>query len=56
MKLSALVAGGALAAAVLEGSLNPSSLVPKVTGQLVLASKIGLVEPLAALQQQFWIR
>ena len=52
MKLSALLAGGALATVVLEGSLNPLSLLPKATDQLLLGqrkgiSQLGLVETLA---------
>ncbi len=41
MKLSALLAGGALATVVLEGSLNPLRLIPKATDQLLLAPRKG---------------
>ena len=52
MKLSAIVAGGTLASAVLESSLNPLSLIPKLTDQLLLGPKQGhliqgVVNPLA---------
>ena len=52
MKLSALLAGGALATAVLEVSLKPLSIIPQVTNQLLLAPRkgslqFGLVETLA---------
>ena len=53
MKLSAILAGGAIATVALEGSLNPLSLIPKATSQLLLAPKkdslqLGLVDTLVA--------
>jgi len=49
LKLSAMVAGGGLAAIVLGSSLKPLNLIPNVAGQLLGGSKgtaLGLVEPL----------
>ena len=39
MKLSALMAGGALATVVLDGSLKSLYLIPKSTDQLVVGSQ-----------------
>ena len=51
LKLSAMMAGGALATIVLESSLKPLALIPKATDQLLARSKkgsteMGLIEPI----------
>ena len=51
LKLSAIIAGGALGTIVLESSLKPLALMPKATGQLLGRSKkgstaMGLIEPI----------
>jgi len=51
LKLSAMMAGGGLAAIILESSLKPLNLVPNASGQFVVGSKrgmigMGLVEPI----------